>query len=43
MAAHRRQPTFSPRKSAAPPVTVSGTAWKMMVAVAIGIWKSARR
>ena len=43
IADQRRQPTASPRNRAAPAVTVSGVAWKMIVAFAIGIWKSAER
>ena len=41
IAAQRRQPTGSPRNSAAPSVTVSGSAWKIAEALAMGMWDRA--
>ena len=43
IASQRRQPTFSPRNSAAAIVTVSGNAWKIAVTLASGICFSAVR
>ena len=43
MASQRRQPTASPRNSAAAMVTVSGNAWRMAVTFASGICASAVR
>ena len=42
IAAQRRQPTCSPKKIAAPAVTISGTTWRMALMLAIGMLKSAR-
>ncbi len=42
-ASPRRQPTASPRNSAAPSVTASGIACRIAVALAIGMLNSAER